>query len=202
MKSIAIILHEADPVRHEPDAASDARHRVRRTVLAAAPATRPAVTSYRRAVLAAAVALAIAAVGLASRNWFGSATLQAAVRFEVRLAQADAGPGLQPVQVAGTDTVLYLHPEPIVTNDDIQESHLVPHPDSPGFDIAITFNAAGAAKMRAATAAHMGEPLAILIDGEVVAAPVVRSVVADRARITGTYTKTEAERIARGILIR
>jgi preprotein translocase subunit SecD len=42
----------------------------------------------------------------------------------------------------------------------------------------------------------------ILIDGEVVAAPVVRSAVGDSAVISGDFSRSEAERIAEGIGIR
>ena len=56
--------------------------------------------------------------------------------------------------------------------------------------------------MRQATASRVGKPMALLIDGEVVLAPVVRSVVSDSAMITGDYTQAEAERIVNGIGIR
>jgi preprotein translocase subunit SecD len=41
--------------------------------------------------------------------------------------------------------------------------------------------------------------VAILIDGEVVLAPIVRSAIGDEAMITGDSTQAEAERIAAGI---
>ena len=40
---------------------------------------------------------------------------------------------------------------------------------------------------------------AILIDGEVVMAPVIRSAISNSALITGTFTRADAERIADGI---
>jgi preprotein translocase subunit SecD len=56
--------------------------------------------------------------------------------------------------------------------------------------------------MREATADHNGRPLAILIDGTVVAAPVVRGPISTSAVITGRYSDAEAERIVEGIRIR
>jgi preprotein translocase subunit SecD len=53
--------------------------------------------------------------------------------------------------------------------------------------------------MRQATATHVGRPVAILIDGAVVMAPVVRSPINDTAVITGHFTQAEAERMAKGI---
>ncbi len=60
----------------------------------------------------------------------------------------------------------------------------------------------GAQRMRQATAAHVGRPMAILIDGEVVTAPTVRSAVSDSAWINSDYTQAEAQRIADGIGVR
>jgi preprotein translocase subunit SecD len=44
--------------------------------------------------------------------------------------------------------------------------------------------------------------MAVLIDGAVVMAPVVRSPITDSAVITGNFTQAEAERIADGIATR
>jgi SecD/SecF fusion protein len=57
----------------------------------------------------------------------------------------------------------------------------------------------GRQKLARLTKAHQGKPLAILVDGEVVAAPVVRDEVTGNARISGNFSKDEAERIAKGI---
>ena len=62
------------------------------------------------------------------------------------------------------------------------------------------FNKAGAEKMRAATASNIGKPMAILLDGQVVMAPVVRSPIGGSAVITGKFTKAEAERMAERIV--
>jgi len=53
--------------------------------------------------------------------------------------------------------------------------------------------------MQAATAGHIGRPVAILIDGRVVLAPTLRAIIADSAVITGSYTREEAERLAEGL---
>jgi preprotein translocase subunit SecD len=66
--------------------------------------------------------------------------------------------------------------------------------------VSVTFNTDGAAKMFRASQSHIGQPLAILVDGEVVIAPVVRSPITTSAIITGNYTRAEAERIVAGIL--
>ncbi len=206
MRSVSDLLRDADPVRHEPDDRREARDRLRAVVVAAASQMTQARTprlSRPAIAVSVLVALAIAIVAVGSKGWYGgTATLQAAVRFEVRLAQTESMPGLQQVRIAGSDKVLYLRPEALVTNDDILESHIVARPDGRTFDIAITFNAAGAKRMEAATRSHAGQPLAILIDGEVVMAPVIRATITDQALITGNYTRAEAERIANGVMLR
>jgi preprotein translocase subunit SecD len=97
---------------------------------------------------------------------------------------------------------MYLHREIIVDNDDIARSEVIPGSAPSRYGISIAFNEAGARKMRQATAAHIGKPIAILIDGEVVAAPVVRDAIGDSAVISGTYSKADAERIVNGMSVR
>jgi preprotein translocase subunit SecD len=96
--------------------------------------------------------------------------------------------------------VVYLHPEVVVTNDDIAFSSVIPgNTPSEQFWIDVRLNAAGAAKMRQATMNHLGRPVAILIDGEVVSAPTVKSPIGAAAVISCDCTRAEAERIAQGM---
>jgi preprotein translocase subunit SecD len=176
---------------------------MRRTVVAAASVARPLPEGRvprRRVVLGAAAAAAAALVGVLVA--FGDrGTLQAAVRFEVRLAEEQPAPGLIVARAADSGRLVYLHPEPILTNDDIAQSWVLEEePDR--FGVSVHFLQAGAERMRRATANHLGRPVAILIDGEAVTAPVVRSLISDSAVIDGDYTRAEAERIADGISMR
>jgi preprotein translocase subunit SecD len=77
---------------------------------------------------------------------------------------------------------------------------VIPGDAASTFSVTVTSNADAAAKMLRATQSHMGRPLAILIDGEVMIAPVVRSPITMSAIISGSFTRAEAERIAAGIL--
>jgi hypothetical protein len=201
MNSVRDILREADPVAHEGNC-DDRLAELRRTILAAqkvrpARAFSPWASSRMTAFAAAAIILVVAMMG--SRSWYGgSATLLAAVRFEVRLAEIMPAPGLQQTTVDGR--VLYLAQTPVVTNVDISSATVIPR--SSTYDIDISFTRRGAAKMRKAMAAHIGQPIAILVDDQVVAAPVVRSAISGtEAVITGKFTKAQAERIAKGVVI-
>jgi preprotein translocase subunit SecD len=146
---------------------------------------------------------AVAMLAVGSQIWSrGSTPLLAAVRFEVRLAEEQPAVGLREARVAGSERVIYLHDDIIVTNVDIDRSRVVPGDKPSGFWIDVQFTGAGAQKMRQATANHVGRPLAILIDGTVIMAPLLRSPIGTSAMVTGDYTRAEAERLVEGMSIR
>jgi preprotein translocase subunit SecD len=141
----------------------------------------------------------IGTLALGYQVWVrGTTPVLAAVRFEVRLAENQPVPGLVVAQVAQTGRLIYLHPEIVLNNDDIAQSWV--SQDGPDrFSVSVQFLQSAAERMRQATTAHLGRPMAILLDGKVVMTPVVRSPITDSAMITGTFTRAEAERIADGI---
>lgn len=94
-------------------------------------------------------------------------------------------------------TVVVLH-EVVVGNDDIAQSWVIDG-GSGRFGVGVELLPSGAERMRQATAGHVGRPVAILVDGRIALAPVVRSPIGESAVISGNYTQTEAERIADGI---
>jgi preprotein translocase subunit SecD len=141
----------------------------------------------------------VGVVALGYQVWLrGTTPILAAVRLEVRLAEERPIPGLTVAQVADSARLIYLHPQIVVSNDDIAQSWVVQ--DGPArFGVAVEFLASGAERMRQATTTHLGRPMAILIDGEVATASVVRSPIGDSAVISGNFTQAEADRIAQGI---
>jgi preprotein translocase subunit SecD len=151
--------------------------------------------------MVAIAALTLIGIAGGSRYWSqGAVDLVAAVRFEVRLAEENPADGLREAVVSGAGKRIYLHQETVVTNSDIAQAQVTPGAAASTFDVTVTFNADGAAKMLRASQSHIGRPLAILVDGEVVIAPVVRSRITASAVISGNYTRAEAERIVAGIL--
>jgi SecD-like export protein len=200
MKTVSDLLRQADPLDDDLQRLEEGRDQIRRTVIATASVVQPvsqALAPGRRVLLtAAALIAALIVIGLLVDS--NRATVQAAVRFEVRLAETQPVAGLLVARVVDSGRTIYLHPEMIVTNDDIAQSWVVQ--DGPDrFGISVELLEAGAQRMRQASAAHLGRPVAILIDGEVVAAPVVRAVISNSAMISGEFTRAEAERIAEGI---
>ena len=201
MKTVSDLLRQADPLDDDLQRLEERRDQIRRTVIATASVVQPVSlvpAPARRVLLTAAAALigAVIVIGLLVNSY--RASVQAAVRFEVRLAEMQPVAGLIVARAEDSGRMIYLHSEMIVTNDDIAQSWVVQ--DGPDrFGISVELLEAGAQRMRLATAAHLGRPVAILIDGEVVAAPVIRGVISNSAMISGEFTRAEAERIAEGI---
>ncbi len=203
MSSLRTLLHDADPLRHEPPHPEGGLGRIREVVLHTPAAERVRTSAATRFTAAAALAVAIiGAVAIGYLLWRnGTSTVLAAVRFEVRLAEGQPAPGLIVARVAASDRLIYLHPETVVNNEDIAASWV--SQDGPDrFAVVVDLLPSGAERMRHATSAHAGRPVAILVDGSVVLAPIVRSAISDSAVISGSYTKRQAERIARGVRIR
>lgn len=202
MKTIGELLRDADPLQHESTYSPSQREVRRQAVLTAASGSRPPAGGGSRWRTAAVVTVAVAVIAtslLRSRVSPFVSELQAAVRFEVRLAENNPAPGLREAKVSGSDRSVYLRDEVIVNNGDIAAARVVPGDGPSQYSIGVEFNASGAGKIRAATGNHIGKPVAILLDGQVVMTPVVRVPIGASAVISDNFTKAEAERIVNGI---
>jgi preprotein translocase subunit SecD len=203
MNNLNKLLRDADPVRHEKAVPPGYLARQRTAILAEASVGGAAVKKGLRQkyALLAMASLAIMAAALLGSNLrsFLPGKVFAAVNFEVRLAEDHPSPGLREARVSGSDRLVYLHNDIVVTNGDISRAEVVQGNGPSQFSVSVEFTAAGAKKMRSATESHMGKPMAILLDGQVVMAPTIRAPIDSSAMITGNYTKAEAERIANGL---
>jgi preprotein translocase subunit SecD len=92
---------------------------------------------------------------------------------------------------------LHLHKVPLVTNNDVIQARLVERNGM--FDVDLTFSPEAASRMQIATSSHVGKPLAIIVDGELLAAPVVRETISSHLVISASFTRSEAQRIASGL---
>ncbi len=142
-----------------------------------------------------ALALILAACGPAEDNFQRSAPFKPGV-LKIHLAQDTSAVGLQKV-VAGSGEVIYLHPNPELT-----EAHLekvtVWNGDHEDKIVALRFNDDGTARMSRLTAANVGKRLAFVIGEKIVTAPMIRSQVDEgEALIEGGFSKQEAEDLAR-----
>jgi preprotein translocase subunit SecD len=123
-------------------------------------------------------------------------TFNAVVRRTTNAAE-DAGPRnlLLPV-MAEEGSYLVVEETPVVTGEDLIDSQ-------PAFDqnnrpaVDFRFNPSGAVRFGDYTAANIGKPFAIVLDNEVISAPVIQSHIAGGSGIiTGSFTVEEATQLA------
>jgi preprotein translocase subunit SecD len=116
------------------------------------------------------------------------------VTVEFRRAETKPADGLTEARIEGSKKKVYVPKKADATNADIAEARVAADNNfNPAIDI--TFTKEGAKKMEALSEQHRDKPLAIMIDGKVVSAPLVREKFSSRAQITGQFTKEEVERI-------
>jgi hypothetical protein len=204
MKSIRELLRDADPLLHESVTSSEQRDYRRKAVLAAASKARDRIEAEPRSRVSLLITLGFAMIVvlfLAERMWspLVSNVYAAPVRFEVKLAEEKPATGLREAKVSGTDLTVYLHAEAIVTNSDISRAYIIQVDHSPQYNVGVEFNPSGAQKIGTATAKHIGKPLAILLNGQVVMTPTVRAPIGDSAVISDDLSKAEAEKIVKGM---
>jgi preprotein translocase subunit SecD len=117
-------------------------------------------------------------------------------KVEFRLAEIAPGPGLRASKVDGPLQMVYLHKAAIITNKDIIWARVGEEPNMFGqYEVAVGFTKEAAKRMAAATEPKRGL-LAILIDGKVIAAMGIPTIIYDKANISGPMTKKEAENLA------
>jgi TonB family protein len=105
-------------------------------------------------------------------------------RMVIRLAETSPADGLREVLVPGSNERIYLHAQPLATWEDVSLVKIV-DAGSPQFGVVLTFERAAASRLASATAAHVGRPLAILLDGRVVSVLTLRGPIGDSAVLTG-----------------
>ena len=120
------------------------------------------------------------------------------VRVEFRLAELRPGPGLTEMTAAGSGRKVYVHKEVELSNSDIAGAVVRQVTSRP--EIRITLTTAGEEKLAKLTQENLGRRLALVVDGALLSAPVIRSKIHGVAVIVGSFTQAEAERIAKGVL--
>jgi preprotein translocase subunit SecD len=148
--------------------------------------------SYRR------VLFAVACLGLATGLPTTRADQPKKPRLEFRRAETKPAEGLTEASVPGQPDKIYLHKDAELTEDDVTQASVgVDLQGGPCIDIVFTKK--GAEKMAKLSEAQIDKPLAVLVDGKVISAPIVKSKFSDRASITGFFTKPEAEQLVKAI---
>jgi uncharacterized protein (TIGR03067 family) len=79
----------------------------------------------------------------------------------------------------------------------VEECRVVPDPNGGGrFGIELKLNESGGAALRILTKSHLNQPLAILVNNKIIAAPIVRSEIGRDIAITGNFSREQAEKLA------
>jgi preprotein translocase subunit SecD len=121
------------------------------------------------------------------------------VKVEFRLAQDEAGPGLEAATVPPRGERVYLHKEPIITNGDIIEAHAREGQFLGQHEVDVVFTKKAAERMAAATESNVGRLMAILINGKIISAARIQARIYDKAVISIGTTKREAENLAEAL---
>jgi len=120
------------------------------------------------------------------------------VSFETRLASFEPVEGYAERILPGGQKI-WVAETTVLTGADTVEAQVMPGPRGPM--ISVTLNENGRLKFSAATAASVGKPMAMLIDGDLVSAPMVQAPITEpRLLIMGDFDEDEALRIARGVV--
>lgn len=110
-------------------------------------------------------------------------------------------PGYFKMSKSGGKRSIYVSKEVLLSNTDIKSAHVIKGPY--GSQIEIQFTNIGSERFKSVTARNIMKPLAILLDGELLSAPIVREKISGgRAVISGYLTDKAAKRIADGIVKR
>gem|GEM_PF-3227034 len=111
-------------------------------------------------------------------------SLEPRVRFEVRRTTTEPRRGYLEMKVKGSDQLVHVSLDADITNRDIEQ---VSHGVGPGGStvVHIRLKRRGAERLQQITQASIGQRLAILVNGEVIMAPIVRSAIRERVEVTG-----------------
>ena len=115
---------------------------------------------------------------------------------EFFLAESQPADGLTKADVPGSQDPIYLHKESVLGPGDI-ESVRATKDAAKRPEIDVAFSEAGKQKMAKVTSENMGKRLAIVVGGKVIAAPHIISKIEGRARITGSFSQVEVDKLAK-----
>jgi preprotein translocase subunit SecD len=108
--------------------------------------------------------------------------LQAQAQLTMNAAANEPVAGWQKMEIEGRS--VWVNPTPALTSADIQGAEPASNRDYGNF-VAIVFTDAGSKKMQELSTAQMNKLIAIMLDGKVISAPRVRSVISNNGVITG-----------------
>lgn len=96
------------------------------------------------------------------------------VSLELKLATSAPAPELVRATLYGQSDTLYLHPETQLSNSGIAKVEAVKAMGGKGLVLEVWFTKAGARRLAEFTGQHIGDTLAVLINGVVVSTPMIQ----------------------------
>jgi preprotein translocase subunit SecD len=155
---------------------------------------------YFHPVLVFAIVAAIFITSLTAAGLSGDQTGK--IKFELRLASYEKVEGWKIDVVPGPPKIpVWISPEAALTNADIARAW--PQPDADGFSVGFMLTEEGSLKLARLTKSHIGENVAIMVDGRVMSAPkIMAEITGGRAVISGKFTEESAGSIAEGIMMK
>jgi preprotein translocase subunit SecD len=121
------------------------------------------------------------------------------LRFEMRLASYEKVEGWENVPGPAPGKVnIWISPETTLTNADVAQAW--PDRMDDKFCVGLLLTEEGALKLARLSKAHIGEFVALIIDGRVMSVPkIMAEINGGRAVLSGKFTEEEAGSIAEGI---
>ncbi len=120
---------------------------------------------------------------------------------EFRLAEDTETPGWEQMTEPGSEKPIFVSPKASLNGTHVEKVSF--YKDGRGNpSIGLTLTDDGAKLMEATTSRNLGKKLAIVLDGEVVSAPTVRSTVAKEVQITGRFGKEDLLKLFRAVVLR
>ncbi len=110
------------------------------------------------------------------------------------------GPGLGVVEASSPESPgpVYVRPERYVSEADVRSASVERAKN--GCQVGIRLTASGTRKLAELTRDHVGERIAVMLDGKVVMSPTIRSEIIDGlVALTGHFSDSRCEEIARGL---
>ena len=121
------------------------------------------------------------------------------IKLEFREVETEPVNGLIEMAMYKTGDKFYVHDQVLLTNDDIESAAFNLWQDRPGIELNMTES--GRIKFARLTEQNIGQHIAIILDGKLVSAPLVRARIdVGMAIINGIFTEKEARKIAVGLM--
>ncbi len=117
-----------------------------------------------------------------------------------RLAESERAEELIEAAAPNDGPTLFLHAENVLTGKDVT-SVTFERNDHGEVDVTIQIESAAAKRLAAVTKANMGKRLAILLDGKVITAPIIRAEISSQAQMTGRFSNEELLQIFAALVL-